>query len=134
MKKFLFAILATHLFVPTAFSQQQEKIDILKYAISSDGIKDTLVFFNLGRNVYTQDVTEGYERLGLTPDPLLQEKFNSANRVFAETHPNVSFWIDDKGTMLYGKWFSPPFKTVVDTIHQDDIWISSWWFGGVPIR
>lgn len=131
MKKFLFAILAS-VFALTVLSQGPDSISVVSYSITmSDGKTEMLTFFNLGRTAYTQDVTEVYEKFGLTPNALLQQRFNAANTMFSESHPNVSFWIEDGGAMMYGKWFSPQ-GMVTDTIHVDDLWLSSWWFGGVP--
>jgi hypothetical protein len=145
MKKFLFAILAS-VFALTVLSQGLESISVASYIVitnndsvisyvvtTNDGKKHHLTFFNLGRSAYTQDVTESYGKLGLTPNALLQQRFNAANKTFSVNYPNVSFWIQDDGAMMYGKWFSPK-GMVVDTIHPDDYWLKNWWFGGVPIQ
>lgn len=119
----------------TVSAQAKPQTRSIDYSVvHGDGRRDTLTFFNFGRDVFTSDITEEYERRGIMPSPELQAGLNMGDPSFSETYPNVSFWLGDGGVMMCSKWFESNRQMAVDTVHQDDYWLGNWWFGGVSRR
>lgn len=67
-------------------------------------------------------------------DPHTLAAFNAANPQFADTHPNLTEWVNKAGEPCYAsfaRWGADPHVFIEQ---KDKLWDEFWWFAGVPIE
>lgn len=88
-------------------------------------------FFPLRKFTNVEAVQKLIEQHGLTPDPYAIAAVNKADPTFADSHPNGTQWVDEKGRHCCARFCRWGGGRTVRVYRRGGAWSGPWLVGGV---